>query len=65
MKYVSLKFPDIIQLAKFRIDFGNDNFKTNAFNYTITGKMTDEQIVSACTKYFAILEILPGDKSDE
>lgn len=52
------------QLVKFHMDFADFNMKMNLKNYSITGKMPDEQIVIACTKYYAVLEILPSVERD-
>ena len=64
MKYVNLIFPNITQLAKFHIDLSSINIKMNSKAFTITGYMTEEQIVSACTNYGALLEVISTDEKD-
>lgn len=65
MKYVSLKFPGLLQLSKFHMDFAMANINMNFRNFTLTGKMTNEQIVCACTKYDAELDVLACDEKDD
>jgi hypothetical protein len=65
MKYVRIKFPDIIQLSKFRVDNQNADYKIDNWQLTITGKFSDEQIVLACTKYRGILDALTNEEFEE
>jgi hypothetical protein len=47
------------------MDYAIANIKMNFRNYTLSGKMTDEQIACACTKYDAELDVLASDEKDD
>jgi hypothetical protein len=56
MKSIVLKFPNSTNLLGFLVESKNTLGKSNFITSTLTGEVSDEHIVLACTKYRAYIE---------
>jgi hypothetical protein len=61
MKYVVLYFPTSFDLARFILDEQVAGVETFAVDASLKGTLTDEQIVTACTKYKGIIRSMKGE----
>jgi hypothetical protein len=57
MKQVVLFFPDNIKLSEFILTQRVSGIETKSSEASLKGVLTDDQIVVACTKYEAELQI--------
>lgn len=60
-KYTKLRFPDLIRLSNFHINFEVTKITIDLINDTITGEMSDELIDVACTDYYAYVVSIKDD----
>ena len=56
MKFVILIFPDADSIVDFLLTYNPTHTEVNSSNLSITGLLSDAQIVAACTSYKAVME---------
>lgn len=58
-----LIFPDTWKMAQFLLETEISNVIANSLEQSISGKLDEDDILIACSKYDAVLKTMPFDLS--